>query len=97
MNIPKIGDKFTVSWRADPQYQIKDICFNIPSETLTAHIIYTWLYDPTSIYTMNYMEFMMHIENGYYVYAGECQHEYKQYQGFTQSYNYCTKCDKKKE
>lgn len=25
----------------------------------------------------------------------ECQHEYKLYQGFTQSYNYCIKCDHK--
>lgn len=32
------------------------------------------------------------------VYVGEkqCFHDWKQYTGFTESYEYCTKCDKKK-
>ena len=25
----------------------------------------------------------------------ECNHEYKKYQGFTQTYDYCVKCDRK--
>ncbi len=27
----------------------------------------------------------------------ECEHEWKQYVGFTETYTYCKKCDKKEE
>ena len=53
--------------------------------------------DKKEEFQLSFEEYVVHGNIFFYPPNNECNHEWKEYEGITQKYNYCVKCDIKKE
>lgn len=101
MNLPKIGEKYKYP-NSDTIHTIMDLLPYNQGRT----IIVIKFDDCTTLFEVYDYWFHQAVKDGLFLLENSktniykqvlfgCTHTFKLYQGFTESYNYCTKCDHK--
>lgn len=91
-----LGKKFKsrnlIDWDGAPVYEVTEICFTTIPGVMLTHGNYTF-FVTSEMLSADFIEIFD--KQNLIVYG--CEHEWKDYVGFRESFTYCKKCDQRKD